>query len=898
MNLFKNLFLRRRMESEMDTELRFHIDSFTADLIKQGIPKEEANRRARLEFGAIEARKEECRESIGLRLFDELFSDARYALRMMKQNPGFTAVAVISLGLGIGANTAIFSFAKELLLNTMDVPHPDRLRIFTWTPAPNTFFTGHSWGNQGPGIASPFSYPIYQEMRLHNDALEDLVAFKDVYRLTATVDNQPEPIDGVLVSGNFYQSLAPPLIAGRAIAPEDDTLSANPVAIISDAYWARRFGRSADALGTTIYLNRVAVTLVGINAPGFKGPKAGGTPEIFFPLSLQPRIIVNSRGSLLAKNDFSWLMMIGRLKPGLTDREANTRLESAFRNAIHTTIPELKETAIPRLSLVAGSRGLDLVSRSFSKPIYLLLALAGLVLLIACANLANLLLARASARQREMSLRLAMGASRSRVMRQVLTEAMLLALLGGSAGLLLGNWGRSFLPSLFDNSWHPSGIDPQMDWSVFAFAFVVTIATGLLFGVTPAWRCTRADVNSGLKESGRSSTSRPKAVLGKTLVVFQVSLSMLLLVGAGLFLRTLINLRTSDIGFNPEHILLFDLNPPNSHYPPPQRIALYRQIEEKVATLPGVQAATLSSAPLLSNSGDRECFSPTGKPSNNKDNPDVNSVGARFFETMGIPIVDGRAFTTRDTQHAPKVAIVNQRLAKAFFGSVNPLGQTMISCDAGSTPVEIVGVSADSKYDSIRSEIGPTIYFPYLQISDSSSMTFELKTAASTPSLTAEIREAVRSVDKNLAILEVRTQSQQIEATLSQERLFAALTSGFGVLALILASIGIYGIMAYTVSRRTNEIGIRMALGARSTSVLSMILRETLLLALIGIVAGLASAAALTRLAATLLYNLKPTDPLTFIAAASLLTLIALAAGFIPARRASTVDPISALRHE
>jgi predicted permease len=900
MKFLKNLLYRHRIESEMDTELRFHIDSFTADLIRQGIPSGEAQRRARMEFGAIEAKKEECRESLGLRLWDELRADCRYALRMMKQNPGFTLVAVVSLGLGIGANTAIFTFANEILLNSMDVPHSERLRIFNWTPGPKKFFTGHSWGNQGPGIASPFPYQLYLDMRRHNDAMDDLVAFKDVYQMTVTVDGQPEPIDGVLVSGNFYQSLVPKLIAGRAIAPDDDSLSASPVAVISDAYWARRFSRSADVLGKIIYLNRVAVTIVGVNSPHFKGPKAGGMPEVFFPLSLQPRILVSERGSLLAKNNFSWIMLMGRLKPGITDQEASTRMVLVFRNAIHSTIPELTESEIPRLSLIAGNRGLDLLSRDFSKPVYLLLALAGLVLLIACANLANLLLARSAARQREMSLRLAMGARRSRVMRQVLTEAILLAFFGGGAGLLLGYWGRNLIPDLVDNSWHPSGIDPHMDWLVFAFAFAITLITGLLFGLAPAWRAMRADINSGLKETGRMSTTRPKAFLGKALVVLQVSLSLLLLVGAGLFLRTLTNLRTADIGFNPQHILLFDLNPPRSQYPPQQRIALYSQIEEKVAVLPGVQSATLSSVPLVANSGDNDCFSPTRKRSGNDDkgSVNVNSVGAGFFETMGIPIVNGRGFTIRDNQRAPKVAIVNQHLAKAFFAGENAIGQTMISCDAGSTPIEIVGVSADSKYDSIRSGVGPLIYLPYLQAADLGSMTFELKTAASTPSMAAEIREAVGSVDKDLALLEVRTQTQQIEATLSQERVFATLTSGFGILALILASIGIYGIMSYTVSRRTNEIGIRMALGARTATVLSMVLRETLLLALIGVAAGLAAAGAMTRLAAAMLYNLKPTDPLTFIAAAFLLTIIALASGFLPARRASGVDPMHALRHE
>ena len=669
--------------------------------------------------------------------------------------------------------------------------------------------------------------------------------------------------------------------------------------MISDDYWARRFGRSADALGKTINLNRVPAIVVGVNSPEFKGPKAGCTAEVFFPVSLQPQVIPNTKGSLLAMN-YWWLMIMGRLKPGVTDQAAAISLEASFRNAFHAALPQAKD--IPRFLLIQGSRGLDRQQSIYAKPIYLLLALAGLVLLIACANLANLLLARSSARQREMSLRLAMGASRSRVMRQVLTEAMLLAAIGGTAGFLLGYWGRNFIPSLFDSSWHPNPVNPQMDWPVFAFAFVITLITGLLFGVAPAWRCTRADVNSGLKESGRMSTSRHKAFLAKGLVVFQVSLSLLLLVGAGLFLRTLMNLRTTTIGFDPEHILLFDLAPPRSRYPAQQSIALFEHIAEKMGSLPGVQSATLSAEPLLADSMDRNCFRPTGDPagSEERDSPWTNQVGATFFETLRIPIAFGRGFTARDNQHAPKVAVVNQQFAKEVFPNVNPIGKTLTSCRQGeiSAPIEIVGVSADAKYSSIRERVPPTVYFPYLQSDEAQRMTFELKTAASTPSITAEIREAVRSVDKDLPLLDVRTQTQQIEATLTNERVFATLTTGFGLLALILASIGIYGIMSYTVSRRTNEIGIRMALGARSSQVLSMVLRETLLLALLGVVAGLTAAAALTQLAASMLYNLKPTDPLTFSAAALLLVVIALAAGFTPARRASRVDPIDALRHE
>ncbi len=899
---------RSRVEAEMDDELRFHIDAYVDDLIRSGVPRDEAFRRARLEFGGVEMQKEECRASLGLRLWDELLSDVRYGWRSLGHSKVFTAVAVLSLALGIGANTAIFTLAKEVLLKTMAVPHSERLRLFTWVAKPRVQHFGGAWGSfdknaAGDMVGTPFTYPLYVEMRRHNEVLEDVVAFKDLYKLTATVDGQAEAIDGMLVSGNFYRSLGAEVIAGRGITGEDDSLAAAPVAVISDAYWARRFGRSATALGKVINLNRVPVTIVGVNSPQFKGAKAGGTPEIFLPVSLQPVVIPNQRGSLLASNNFWWLMVMGRLKQGVSEETAQAALDVSYRNAFHATMPEKKDSDMPRFALAKGNRGMDGQQGQFKKPIYVLLAVAGLVLLIACANLANLLLARSASRQREMSVRLAMGAGRFRIIRQVFTESMLLAFLGGTAGLMLGYLGRNIIPSLFEDSWRASSLDAEFDWRVFAFAFAITVVTGLLFGVAPAFRSTRTDVNAGLKETGRATAARPKALLGKSLVVLQVSLSLLLLVGAGLFLRTLINLKSTAIGFNPEHILLFQLEPPRIRYANQQRVDLFRQIEEKVGALPGVQSATASSEALLAHNVTDECFVPSDKPTKGHHEPTMtNFVGSRFFETIGIPILQGRGFSARDTATAPKVAIVNRQLANKFFGQSNPIGRSISTCDSDSTvaatPIAIVGVAADAKYDNLRDAAPPTMYIPYSQLGDVESMTFEIKTAASTASVVAELRDAVRSVDKDLPMLEVRTQTQQIDAILSEERVFATLTTGFGLVALILSSIGIYGIMAYTVSRRTNEIGIRMALGAQARDVLAMVLGETSLLTCVGIGLGLAAAAGLTRILATLLFGLKPTDVATFTGAALLLLIIALIAGLAPARRAASVDPMQALRHE
>ena len=887
----RSLTHRSRTETEMDAELRFHIESYQEDLMRQGVPEAEALRRAGLTFGNVEMHKEECRESLGLRLLDEFSADVRYAVRMLRQSPGFAAIAIVSLAIGIGANTAIFTMAKEVLLKTMAVPHADQLRLFSWVEGP-TGDVGSFWGSfdrndAGEMVGTPFPYPLFIEMQRQDTVLQDVVGFKDIYRLGATVDNTSEPVDGIMVSGNFYRGVDAPVIAGRAITPQDDLPNSPAVAVISDAYWERRFGRSAGVLGKTITLNHVPVTIIGVNAPQFHGPKAGGTAEVFFPLALQQRVVPMPEGSLLTQNSFWWVLILGHMKPGLSEQAASVGLRAEFVNAYRATLPGNKPSDMPRFFLARGSRGFDEQRGTFQKPIYLLMSLAGVVLLIACANLANLLLARAANRQREMSVRIALGASRSRVLRQVLTESMLLACAGGAAGLALGFWGRHIIPNLIEDAWTPSSMDMQFDWRVFAFTISATIMTGLLFGLLPALRATQTDPNGGLKETGRMTAGQSRALLGKALVVLQVSLSLLLLVGTGLFVRTLFNLRSTSLGFNPEHILLLDLDAPRNRYPAAQRIVLYQRLEQEVAALPGVQSVTLSSQALLAGSIENGCYRPLGRParSGGEDSPARNLVGGRFFQTFQIPIVNGRSFTDHDVQDAPKVAIVNQRLAKQDFPNGNPIGQIMTSCSEGEPTAlyRIVGVSADARYEGLRREIPPTLYIPYAQAPDLGGVTYEIKTAASTASLLAEIRRAVQSVDKELPLLAVRTQVQQMEAKLSRERVFAVLTSSFGLIALLLASIGIYGIMAYTVSRRTNEIGIRMALGAQASSILSMVLRESAVLVCIGIGIGLCAALACTRIVASMLFGLKADDPFTFLGAAAVLFAIAFLAGLIPA---------------
>lgn len=896
----KTILRRSDMETDMDDELRFHLEAHAQDLIRGGMKRDAAMRSARMALGGIETQKEDCRASLGLRFLDELSADLRYGWRMLRQSPGFTAVAIVSLALGVGANTAIFSMMEELLLKTLPVSHPEQLRLLSWA-GPDPLFIYDVWGNYSPTpsgghSSNSFSYPVFLRLRSQNTVFQDLFAFKDSRRLTATIDGKAEAADGQMVSGNFYRDLGMEPIAGRAILPSDDLPASTPVAIISYAYWKQRFGSSISAVGKTVELNGTPVTIVGVNPPEFRGTKTSDSPEFFFPLAFQPRVMPNPVGSLLESNEEFWVLIMGRLKPGVTESQAQAALNIAFAQDLKETLPSHKGK-IPRLELLTGSRGFDTLRQSFSKPVSLLLAMSGLVLLLACVNLANLLLARASFREREIGVRVALGAGRGRIIRQVFTESLLLALLGGAAGMLLGYWGRNLIPSLTHNPWEKSFLEGQFDLRVLGFAIAISVLTGILFGMAPAWRSTRNDVNSSLKETARNIAGRTKALAGKMLVSFQVTLSVLLVIGSGLFVRTLINLHSTNIGFEPNHVLLFSLEPPRTRYPAAKRVPFFRKVEEKLATIPGVSDVGASGDALIAGDQSTTGFAPEGIPKHTEQPAWVNYVSTRFFQTMGIPIIYGRGFDARDTAKSPRVAVINELLAKRFFPNLNPISRTFKE-SSNDQPIQIVGVCSNTKVFDVRSDEPAVYYVPYVQENDMDRLTYEIKTAANPSSVAAAIRHVVRSIDPNVPVLDIRTQTEQIDAMLMQERLFAVLTSSFGFLALLLASIGVYGILAYTVARRTNEIGIRMALGAQSPQVLRSVLCEAAWLACIGIAGGVVAAFGFTRLVTNMLYGLKPGDPATLLFAVLLLFMVTLLAGWIPARRASRVDPLSALRHE
>jgi len=897
------------VDAQVDEELRFHVESYAEDLMRSGLSRDEAVRRARVEIGSLTVAREESRQAWGTRWLDELRGDVRHALRMLAKSPGFTAVAVGSLALGIGANTAIFSITKHVLLDRLHVPRAGELRLLEWTSKHNSAV--HSiWGDWNKGwdgvYSSSFSYPIYQELRKQNRDLSDLFAFKGVGRMDATVDRQAQVVQTELVSGNYYQQLEVQPQLGRALGPSDDRVGASPVVTISDGYWARQFNRSPAVIGKSFLLNLQPVTIVGVNPRGFTGAKSAQTsPEVFASLALEPLLGAHIWDDpLMTSARRWWLQIMARTRPGVSEAAAQAQLTTTLQAAVRTLMKPKADESLPRMLVTDGSRGQNEAGQQLKRPLMVMLAMVAMVLVLACANLANLLLARSAARQREMSVRMALGAGRARLLRQVMTECLLLALGGGLLALLAG---RAIQVGLLHMTAGPSPDSALMEvpfsWGVFAFNFALAVATGLLFGLGPALHATRTDVQSGLKDTTHTITRRRRGYAGKAIVGFQIAVSMLLVVTAGVFLRTLVNLNRIDPGFDPRNLVLFEIDPPPSGYSALQAADLFQRIEERLKASPGVEDVTAESIPLLSNNNSNDDFVPSGKVVKKGDDTGENDeyVGDDFFATLRIPMIAGRSFNAHDTAMSQHVAIVNQALAKKDWGNENPIGKSFWTTDAHNQKVTytIVGVCANTYYSSLRRDPSPIFFLNYRQAPDLSwGMTLAVRTRVPAAIITPSLRAAVQSIDRDLPLIEVRTQKEQIDQITMSERIFADLSGGFGVLALALACIGIYGVMAYSVSQRTNEIGIRMALGAQPGRVLRMVLGEASWMAVGGVAAGLGGALAAERLIASMLYGLKPYDPETLAAAVLLLGAVALGASWIPARRAARVDPMRALRSE
>jgi predicted permease len=905
---------RQRFETDMEAEVRFHIDSYAADLVRSGVPASEAVRRARIEFGGIESHKDAVRASMGLRWWDDLWNDVQYGARILRKSPAFTAIAVVSLALAIGANASIFSLANQLLYARLGVSHPEQLRLFTVVSDEHSVV--HScWGCGSEPVpaggvrSDSFTYPVYQQLRRENHVLDEIFAFKENIQANATIDGSAQAVHLELVSGNLYQEMGVRTMLGRPILPSDDRVpGTGAVATISEGLWERAFGKAPDAIGKVITVNMTSVTIIGVNPRAFTGAKSvQSSADIFMPLSMLPLVKgeLGDSGPLLSNSNIWWVQLMAREKLGVPLEQAQAALNFALSAAIHATMTVAKNDTMPRLELEDGSRGLNFEGRQFAQPMHVLLAVVGFVLLIACANIANLMLARSSARQREMSVRLALGAGRSRILRQVLTESLMLAALGGAVGLLLGYLARTALPKLLLNSWEREGMNVPFDWRVFCFTAGITLVTGVLFGIAPAWNATRAEIGTAIKDGGKGSAKQRKGWSGRTIIAFQIALSTVMVVGASLFLRTLINLNAVDVGFRADGLVLFDINPPSKQYPAPKDIAVHARIEQALRAVPGVEGVSLTDIPFIADSESGSGFYMEEAPGNDKPQDRTLSmeatVGQDFLSVLGIPIVAGRGFTPEDAESPHRFSIVNQALARKYFPNQNPIGRRFTMDDSNKKNrswLEIIGVSADTRYSHLQDEPPPLHFDLYRQSKDIGDATYVVRTRMKPDAIVPSLRATVQGIDRDLPLMDVRTQRQQIDATISQQRVFASLTAAFGILALALACVGIYGIMAYAVSQRTNEIGIRLALGAGRRQVRSMVLKEAGWLAGVGVVCGVVVALWLGRLTKSMLYGLQPTDPASLVGAAVLLLSVALLAGWVPAMRASRVEPMEALRHE
>lgn len=866
-----------------------------------------------------------------------MFQDLRYGARMLLKHKGFTLVAVLSLALGIGANTALFSVVDAVLLRTLPVAEPQQLVLFEYE-AGLTFrrngMSGTSYVPTSPGTkgGSLFRYEVFDKMRQTlaseaNGPLSDFFAFAPIRELTAVVGDQAEVVNGQVVSGRYYTGLGVQPILGRAITEEDDKSDAAPVVLLSHQFWQDQFGASPAVIGQPLKLNKQTFTIIGVTPSSFTDiSQVDYHASVTVPLACEPLLRGESSRLGTAKEPgVWWLNLMGRLKPGATYEQARASLSGTFQAAALEVMPpprkandpvQLDPKDYPRLIAESGSRGMLDKRRAYSTAIYGLFIVVALVLLIACANVANLLLARAALRSSEVSVRLAVGAGRWRLIRQLLTESVLLAALGGAVGVLFAFWSKRPLAALADKDTGilPNGVDLSLNWRVLVFTLAVSLLTGVLFGLAPAWRATNLDLATSLKQSRRTTVAVSR--LSKGLIVAQVALSLLLLVGAGLFIRTLSNLQRVNLGFNQESLLLFRLQPEQSGYKDARMVQFYQQLFARLDNLPGVRAATFGRIALIAHDN---WFNDILLPGEIEETAEEHNtmrqmVRDNYFATMEIPFLRGRSFTTQDDQRAPKVAIVSQTFAHKFFPDDDVLGKrvTFTGSDR-KREVEIIGIVADTKYESQRQEIQPLMYTPWQQESEViGEMYFALRTLGEPTALTASVREVVREMDSNLPVTEVSTQTARAQATLGQERLSARLLSFFGGLALLLATIGLSGVLAYAVAQRTNEIGIRMALGAQARDVLRLVIWQGMKLVLLGLLAGALTGYALKRLLASdyfaaeawqrqiagQLYGVKGTDPLTFAVIASLLTLVALAACWLPARKAAKVDPMVALRQE
>jgi len=932
-------------EAEIAEELEQYLEDFFEDLLANGTATEDAllttskalnQSDLLLELSKVERPVTQEPVVLGANrtnIMADLLRDVRFGIRMLVKNKGFTLVAVLSLALGIGANTALFSVVDAALLKTLPVPDPDRLVLFAWHAGLPFRVGGMSGTSNVPGAPgtrklSLFRYEVFARMRKQTQATEtplsDLFAFAPIQDVNAVNGDQAELVDGQAVSGNYYAGLRMQTSLGRPITDDDEKPGATPVVVLSHQFWQERFGANPAVIGQPLKLNKQSFTIIGVTPPAFTGTsQVDYHPAFTVPFASEP-LLLGENSNLTTANQpgIWWINLMGRLKPGATYQQARDSLNDTFQTTALEIMPpprkasepaQLDPKDYPHLIAESGSRGMLDRRRDYSPTIYGLFIVVTLVLLIACANVANLLLARASLRSAEINVRLAVGAGRWRLVRQLLTESVLLAALGGAVGVIFAFWGKSALLTLTDKDTGilPNGLDLSLNWRVLGFTLTVSLLTGVLFGLAPAWRATRQDLATTLKQSRRTTGAVSR--LSKGLIIAQVALSLLLLVGAGLFIRTLYNLQRVNLGFNQENLLLFRLQPQQNGYKDERLVQFYQQLVARLDNLPDVRSATFARVPLIADENWYNDIRLPGETEKTSASHDTMRQMARenYFSTMEIPLLSGRSFTAHDDQHAPKVAIVNQTFAQQFFANNEVLGKRVNI--EGESEVEIVGMVADTKYRSQREDIKPLLYTPWQQEDQAlGTVYFTLRTVGEPASLAERVRQVVHELDSDLPVTQVSTQTARAHATLGPERLAARLLSFFGALALLLAGIGLSGVLAYSVAQRTNEMGIRMALGAQASNVLRLVVWQGMRLVLLGLAVGAVTGYGLKRLLASQyfgeavglgqiseqLYGVNATDPLTFVVIGALLLLVALVACWLPARKATQVDPLEALRYE
>jgi predicted permease len=888
---------RKKRERQLESELQFHFDRQVADNLRAGMPPEEARRDARLKFGGLEQLKEDCRDVRRMHWLETILQDVRFTLRLLRRSPGFSFVAVACLALGIGANTAIFSVMDALMLRLLPIEHPEQLMLFG---EGRSVGVNDDFPHNAPDL---FSRPFYRQVSTNNAVFSDVAAVEsmasDVHARFNRAATSAEPLKVRLVSANYFGFLGIRAAAGRLFSPKDSA-----VAVMRYGYWQRRFANNPSAIGGTLSFNGTIFTIIGIAAPEFFGTEIGFPPDVWISLAMQPQVQPWLNNPLRPETQSVWL--IGRAKPGVTlaDAQANTNVR--FHQWLHTLAgpspsPERVEGIRKvNLTLSEGARGISSLRRRFSRPLQILMVLVGLVLLIACANIANLLLARAAARQREMAVRLALGAQRGRLIVQLLSESLMLALLGGGLGLLVAVGGTHLLLNMVSAAPTPVPLEVGLNSRILLFAFALSFSTGLLFGIVPALQMTRIDAGPSLKEGKGVARSRAHSRLGQMLVAGQVAVAFFLVSGAGLFVRTLQNLEQTSTGFEKDRVLRLQLDGDSSNLKGPALRNMYGRLEARIQALPGIEAASFSE--LTFNEGHwmaKLWLKGAPHTEANARQFSGNHVGAEYFKTMGLPIILGRGFSPHDALNSQPVAVVNETLARILSPHGSPVGRQFSLSENDDNDFEIIGVVKDAKYESIReSPRGAFFVFNNQNPNPDGFSDLVVRARRKPEALIGEIRAAIHAEDPNLAISNALTLSEVVDHSLAEQKVLAKLAGFFGILALLLASLGLYGVIAYSVARRANEIGIRMTLGARPSSIVRGVVRESLLLVGLGLAAGLPVALAGARLVVSQLYEITPADPWSIGTAAGALIVTAFAASFLPARRAALLDPLITLREE